>query len=55
MTKNQAEDKEIDYDIAQEKIQELPNLLEIFIDYCGLDNMEACKQAQKLLDIINDK
>lgn len=29
-------------------------LLEIFIDDCGLDRIEACKQAQTLLDIINE-
>ena len=29
-------------------------LLEWFIDDCGLDRIEACKQAQKLLDIINE-
>ena len=28
-------------------------LLEIFIDNCGLDRIEACKKAQELLDIIN--
>ena len=29
-------------------------LLEKFIDDCGLDRIEACKQAQKLLKIINE-
>jgi len=29
-------------------------LLEIFIDNCGLDRIEACKKAQELLDIINE-
>ena len=28
-------------------------LLEKFINDCGLDRIDACKQAQKLLDIIN--
>lgn len=30
-------------------------LLEKFIDSCGLDAITACKQAQKLKDIIDDK
>lgn len=30
------------------------NLLQMFIDDCGLDRIEACKQAQKLLDLINE-
>ena len=30
-------------------------LLELFINTCGLDNIDACHKAQELLDIINDK
>ena len=33
----------------------LTQLLEKFIDDCGLDRIEACKQAQRLLDLLNDK
>lgn len=29
-------------------------LLEMFIENCGLDQIEACKKAQELLTIINE-
>lgn len=29
-------------------------LLELFIDDCGLDRINACKKAQELLDLINE-
>lgn len=32
---------------------EFVTLLELFIDECGLDNIDACKKAKELLEIIN--
>lgn len=37
----------------EQEIQ-LTNLLQLFIDVSGMDRIEAVKQAQKLLDIINE-
>jgi hypothetical protein len=37
----------------QEQMQ-FVELLEKFIDDCGLDNIEACKKAKELLTIINE-
>lgn len=33
---------------------QLVKLLELFINDCGLDRIEACKKAQELLAMINE-
>lgn len=35
------------------QITTFTTLLEMFIDDCGLDRIEACKKAQELLEILN--
>lgn len=40
--------------MTEEQQIQFTELLELFIEDCGLDRIEACKQAQKLLDIINE-
>lgn len=39
--------------MQEEEYIQFVELLEKFIDDCGLDRIEACKVAQKLLKIIN--
>ena len=34
---------------------EFVKLLEMFIEDCGLDRIDACKKAQELLKIINNE
>ncbi len=41
--------------MEEEKATQFVQLLEEFIEDCGLDNITACNKAQELLDIINDK
>jgi hypothetical protein len=43
----------IKYMNEQEQMQ-FVELLEKFINDCGLDRIEACNKAQELLDILND-
>lgn len=40
--------------MTEEENIKFVELLEKFIEDCGLDRIDACKQAQKLLDIINE-
>lgn len=41
-------------EMTEQELIQFTKLLEKFIDYCGLDNIEACKKAQELLEIINE-
>ncbi len=41
--------------MTEEQNIQFVTLLEMFIEDCGLDNIDACKKAQELLDILNDK
>ena len=40
--------------MTEEEQKTFVELLEKFIDDCGLDRIDACKHAQKLLEIINE-
>lgn len=39
--------------MTEKQCVDFVELLEMFINDCGLDRIEACKKAQELLDIIN--
>lgn len=41
-------------EMTEQELIQFSELLEKFIEYCGLDNIEACKKAQELLEIINE-
>jgi len=38
----------------EKQLTDFVELLKMFIEDCGLDRIEACKQAQKLLKIIEE-
>ena len=38
----------------EKQLTDFVELLEMFIEDCGLDRIEACKKAQELLEIINE-
>ena len=43
-----------DNGMSEKEITDFVRLLEMFIADCGLDRIEACKQAQKLLTLLNE-
>lgn len=40
--------------MTEKQCTDFVELLEMFIDDCGLDRIEACKKAGELLKIINE-
>lgn len=40
--------------MTEEQLTKFVELLEMFIDDCGLDRIDACRKAQELLELINE-